>query len=202
MCLLYKAAQAWQNLTNIRYYITAGRKGRQYQFRLDFDLADFPHLAGMQYAKDVSFGLRPAEYYGTKLIPALLSKRIDGTKIEKSRNWKRIQGRLHAIVGLQETLESDFSIALFDPAKVQTGSRIEAIYIIKNRHSGESYFIFIDKDKSYRHYCKSVFAENNIDYMKNQTALTRLKVDKFENGKREQIFKHPNYQEEPLEIMP
>ncbi|MBR5570761.1 MAG: hypothetical protein IKW10_07720 [Oscillospiraceae bacterium] len=201
MCLFLEAAQAWQRLIETRYYITAGRKGKLYQFRLDFKLEDFPHIAGMQYAQDVAFGLRTSEYYGKKLVPALLNGRLDGTKIEKSRNWERIRGRLCAIIGLQQTLESNFSIALFDPAKVPTNSKIDAVYVIKNQDSGESYFIFIDKDKQYRHYCKSAFAESNINYMKNQSMLTLLKLDKFDSGKHQLIYQHPNYIDEDIEVM-
>lgn len=200
MCLFVEAAKAWHQLIQTRYYITAGRRGKTYSFRLDFDYADFPHLAGMQYAQDVDFGIRDSEYYGDKLVPALLDGKMDGSRIEKSRNWERIKGRLQAIIGLQKTLESDFSIALFDPTKVHTNSRIDADYIIKNNESGESYFVFIDKDTKYRYYCKSAFAKGNVDYMRNQAQLTRLKVDKFENGKRQLLYLYPNYQEQTEDI--
>lgn len=200
MCLLVEAANAWQKMIQIRYYITAGRRGKNYSFRLDFALSDFAHLAGMHYAKDVDFGLRADQYRGEKLIPALLNGKMDGSKIEKSRNWPKIKGRLKAIIGLQQTLESEFSIAIFNPDNVLTGSKIDAVYVIKNTVSGESYFIFIDKDKKYRYFCRSAFAEGNVDYMKNQTMLTRLKVDKFENGKRQLMYQHPNFQEETADI--
>ena len=136
MCLFVEAAKAWQQLTKTRYYIAAGRKGKLYRFRLEFGYADFPHLAGMQYAQDVDFGLRASEYYGEKLIPALLNNKMDGAKIEKSRSWEKIRGRLHAIINLQQTLESDFSIALFDPAK--SNSKIvcgEWLYTLYRRHN-------------------------------------------------------------------
>ena len=198
MCLFVEAAKAWQQLTKTRYYIAAGRKGKLYRFRLEFGSADFPHLAGMHYAQDVDFGLRSSEYYGDKLIPALLNGKMDGRKIEKSRSWERIKGRLQAVINLQQTLESDFSIALFDPAK--SNSKIDALYVIKNNISGETYFVFIDKDKEYRYYCKSAFAQVGIDYTKNQSLLTRLKVDKFDNGKQQLIYQHPNFQEETADV--
>ena len=196
MSLFLKAAQAWQKMVATEYHITAGRKRKTVSFSLDFDLADFPHLAGMQYAQDVDFNLRPSEYYGEKLIPALLSGKMDGNKIEKSRNWERIKGRLNAIIGLQDTLDSEFAIALFDPARVHTNSRIDADYIIQNLHSGEIYFVFIDENKEHRHYCKSAFAKNNVDYMKNQPLLTVLKKEKIENGVSRTLFQHPNFKEQ------
>ena len=198
MCLFVEAAKAWQQLTKTRYYIAAGRKGKLYRFRLEFGYAEFPHLAGMQYAQDVDFSLRASEYYGEKLIPALLNNKMDGAKIEKSRSWEKIRGRLHAIINLQQTLESDFSIALFDPAK--SNSKIDALYVIKNNTSGETYFVFIDQNKEHRYYCKSAFAQDGVDYTKNQSLLTRLKVDKFDDGKQQLIYQHPNFHEETADI--
>lgn len=198
MSLFLKAAQAWQELGKIEYRITAGRKGKSVSFRLDFILADFPHLAGMHYAQDVDFGLRPSEYHGEKLIPALLSGKLDAGRIEKSRNWAKIQGRLNAIIGLQNTLDSKFAIAYFDPAKVYAGSAIDADYVIKNIDSGEIYFVFIDENEYNRYYCKSAFEKNNVDYMQNQTQLTVLKIEKFENGSSKVLYQHPNFIEQPV----
>ena len=117
------AAKAWQELLQTEYCITVGRRGKTASFRLQFDLADFPHLAGMQYARDVDFGLREAEYYGEKLVPALLSGALGGRRLEQGRNWEKIKGRLHAILHLKATLESDFLIAWFDPSKVAHTAR-------------------------------------------------------------------------------
>ncbi len=202
MCLLLEAAKAWQKLVETEYHITAGRKGKSVSIRLGFDFADFPHLAGMQYAQDIDFGLRSSEYYGEKLVPALLCGKMDGSKIEKGRNWEKIKGRLNAIIALQKTLDSEFSIALFDPFKVvHTNSKIDADYVIMNLDSGETYFVFIDEDKNHRHYCKSAFAKSNIDYMKNQPLLTVLKKEKFENGSRHVLFQHPNFKEQSIAIL-
>ncbi len=198
MSLFLEAAKAWQKLVEIEYLITAGRKGKSVSLRLGFDFADFPHLAGMQYAQDADFGLRSSEYYGEKLVPALLCGKMDGSRIEKSRNWEKIKGRLNAIISLQKTLDSEFSIAFFDSSKVHTNSRIDADYVIKNLNSGETYFIFIDENKEHRYYCKSAFAKSNIDYMQNQTLLTVLKKVKFENGNSRVLFQHPNFKEQAI----
>ena len=56
MCLFKQAAVAWSELIGTKYEIIAGRKGEQYTINLDFEAADFPHLAGIQYAPDVDFG--------------------------------------------------------------------------------------------------------------------------------------------------
>lgn len=194
MCLLTEAAREWAQLCKTEYHIIAGRSGKAVPIRLEFDFADFPHLSGMQYARDVDFGIRASEYYGPKLVPALLSGKMDGRKMESSRNWGKIKGRLDAIIGLKETLEGSFLIAYFDSRKVRANSRIEADYIIKNERSGETYFVFIDEESGRRHYCKSAFAKENIDYMENQSRLTVLLKEKTENGETTLLYKHPNFE--------
>lgn len=195
MCLLLEAARAWVKLERTEYRIIAGRGKQTVRINLGFAFADFPHLAGMQYAKDVDFGLRPAEYYGERLIPALLDGRMDGQRITRGRNWAKIESRLRAIIGLKDTLESDFTLAYFDPRRVCANSRIDADFIIRNNDSGETYFVFIDEGEAQRHYCKSAFARTDIDYMQNQALLKVLQKEKLEGGRAELLFRHKNYKE-------
>ena len=148
----------------------------------------------MQYAQDADFGIRASQYYGAKLVPALLHGKMDRSRIESSRNWEKIKGRLDAIIGLKETLEGNFQIAFFNPRKVRANSRIDADFIIKNEASGETYFVFMDEEHG-RHYCKSAFAKENVDYMENQSMLTVLKKEKTENGKTTELYRHPNFKE-------
>lgn len=200
MCLLLEAARAWAQLEKTEYRVIAGRGKQTVQINLAFDFADFPHLAGMQYAKDVDFGLRPAEYYGERLIPALFDGRMDGKRITRGRNWPKIEGRLRAIIGLKDTLESDFTLAYFDPGRVRANSRIDADFIIRNNDSGETYFIFIDAGEAQRHYCKSAFAKTYIDYMQNQALLKVLKKERLEAGQTELLFRHKNYKEPCVQL--
>lgn len=132
----------------------------------------------MQYAQDVDFGLRPSEYYGERLIPSILSGKLEAANMERSLNWPRIKGRLNAIIHLQETLDTEFLIARFRPNLVRIHCKIDAEYIIKNLHSGEVFFVFIDKGTGQRYYCKSAFERTTIDYLENQAVLTVLKKRK------------------------
>ena len=205
MCLFKQAALAWLGLIKTEYEIVAGQAGRQYRIKLSFEAADFPHLAGMQYARDVEFNLRPAQYYGEKLVYTLANGKLDGTRIEKSRNWPKIKGRLEAIIKLQSTLDSNFAISLFDPNRVRgMNSKIDADYLIKNLETNETYFVFIDEDQSHRQYCKSAFKKDHIDYMDNQQKLTLLKSTKYVNGIPEVLYTHPNYkptaEKEPITV--
>lgn len=193
MCLFLEAARAWQRLPETEYRITAGRRGKTFSFALSFAFADFPHIAGMQYAQDMDFGLRPFEYYGEKLIPSILTSKLEASRIEQSRNWSRIKGWLNAVVHLQETLDSEFLIARFNPKLVRVNSKIDAEYVIKNLQSGEIFFVFIDKGKDQCYDCKSAFEKTTVDFLENQAILTMLKKEKIVDGSVTLLFQHPNY---------
>lgn len=83
MGLLYDAALAWHGLQNVNYFLLLGRSKKwSSALFLDFSLGDFPHLAGMQYARDVDFDVNPAELRGEKLISKIIGGEIDDTLIE------------------------------------------------------------------------------------------------------------------------
>lgn len=178
MGLLYEAAKAWKDLNNKKYIFVAAHKGKKYEIELAFNDEDFPHLVGMHYAADVDFGLNKAEYYGDRLVNAIMNKILDSEKIEQSRNWDNISGRLTSIINLQNTLDNDFRIFRFNKNKVRVHSDIKAKYVIKNLITEEIYFVFLDESEN-RFYCKSTFKKNNIDYSENQTRLTILQKTKI-----------------------
>lgn len=192
MSLLLDAAIAWNALHNVSYKFDIARKGGLKQIELCFCDRDFPHLAGMQYAKDVDFGIRGFEYYGEKLIPALLTKRLDDTKIESSRNWNKISGRLTAIINLQNTFDNEFRIFSFSNTKVRRHSQIDAKFLIKNMISDDIYFVFLD-ERSGRYYCKSAFRKDLIDYAENQSGMTLLQKVKTVDGMESILFIKDGY---------
>lgn len=57
MSLFLDAANAWNDLHNVRYILDIARKGEVKHIELFFTTEDFLHLAGMQYARDVDFGI-------------------------------------------------------------------------------------------------------------------------------------------------
>lgn len=196
MGLLYDAAAAWSSLQDTSYCFLLGRKGSwSSSFCLDFRPEDFPHLAGMQYASDIDFGINKAEIRGRKLLPKITGRKLDDTLIEKSVNWKdKISGRLKGIISLEKILDSDFLIYIFDAKKVPYGTNIEAKYVIKDVQSGISLFMFVD-DSGTRWFCKSIFQSVYSDYAVNQTRVSVLKKKKRKN--EEVIFDivSPNYKE-------
>ena len=127
---------------------------------------------------------------------SFLSGKLEVANMERSLNWLRIKGRLNAIIHLQETLDTEFLIARFRPNLVRIHCKIDAEYIIKNLHSGEVFFVFIDKGTGQRYYCKSAFERTTIDYLENQAVLTVLKKEKVMNGIPTLLYLHPNYMED------
>lgn len=198
MGLFLEAAIAWHDMCDVTYILDVARNGKMNRIELTFLTEDFPHLAGMQYAKDVDFGIRPAEYYGELLIPVLLSGGMDDTKMEKSRNWERISGRLNAIAHLQETLDGGFIIASFDKEKVRGYSQLNARYVIKSLISNALYFVFLD-ERSGRYYCKSAFRKENVDYVENQAVMTILQKTKIKSGEVNILYTKPGYIPEATE---
>ncbi len=192
MCLLLKAAHAWQELENVEYFIDLGKKGNLTKLNLIFNDADFPHLAGMQYAEGVDFGVRLDEYYGKKLVPALINGKIDAGKVETSENWDMISGRLAAIINLQHTLDGNFSIVMFNRRKVKGHSKIDAKFVIKSTITNDTYFVFLD-ERSGKYYCKSAFRKDAVDYVENQSSMTVLRKIKSINGMSSELYRNPGY---------
>ena len=56
MNLLQQSALAWKKITEYRYLFTYGYKKKLYPINLTFLLGDYPHLAGLQYMKNISLG--------------------------------------------------------------------------------------------------------------------------------------------------
>ncbi len=198
MGLLHDAAIAWDGLRNTTYYLLLGRAGTLCDsVTLDFAPEDFPHLSGMQYTDDVDFGMSRAERMGKKLIRKIVDKEVDDALIEKSDNWtKRVKGRLRSILELENTLDSDFLIFKFDPAKTKNCSGINAKYVIKSNTSNLSFFVFVDEKNSNRWYCKSIFSFSHADYTAGQTRVTVLKKQKRVAGELVWDYTHKNYRPE------
>ena len=194
MGLLFDAAVAWVNLYDTTYDFLLGRKGTwSSSFRLSFLPEDFPHLAGMQYATDIDFGLNRAEIRSGKFIERILSGEIDDELILKAAEWEnRLRGRLEGIILLEETLDNDFEIYKFNPNCVPFGSRIDAKYVIKNVRTGVTFFVFVAGDDE-RWFCRSIFQLRVADYTKNQARVTVLKKQKICGGEMVIDYLNPHY---------
>lgn len=193
MGLFLDAAKAWDRLTNLRYDLTYGKSGKSYFIPLRFRPDEFPHLAGMQYAADVDFGLRASSYQGDKLLPKLLSGKLEDHRIEKSRNWEQIQGRLQAICVLEDILDHEFDCFLFHPKKLSFHSKITASYLFRSPHTGNTVFVFVSEEEECC-FCQSIFLYTSRDYSDQQTRLTLLEKVKHSDSGSQLLFRSKSYQ--------
>lgn len=192
MGLLFDAAIAWDKLSNATYDIDVAKNRKVHHIKLSFLREDFPHIVGMHYATDADFGISENEYYGDKLIPAILDKRLDDRRIERSRDWSRISGRLTAIINLEATLDNEFDIAAFDNKKAVGYCKIKADYIILDRISDDIYFVFL-KSREEEYFCISAFKKESHDYFLNQQKMTVLYKAKTIDSVKTELFKHQRY---------
>lgn len=194
MGLFLDAAVKWNSLQNTQYFLVLGHKKSTEYINMTFRPEDFDHLSGMQYANDIDFGLHRNQYRGHKLIPALLSEKLDDKLIEKSQSWDKISERLSAIIHLDEILDSDFLIYKFDRFKLPFHSDIKAAYCIYSETYKNGVFLFLDEEQRC-YYCKSVFEKDCNDYRTNQTRWTVLKKEKTTELGTKTIFLHKSFVE-------
>ena len=194
MSLFLDAAVKWASLSDTAYDIIIGHRNLSKTLHISFEPMDFDHLSGIHYASDIDFGLHRREYRGKKLLPALLSKKLDDTQIEKSVHWGKISERLCAILNMTKILESDFSIYQFNPRKVNFHSKISAAYLIYCDETQGGIFLFLDEDRN-RFYCKSVFNKDTSDYRINQTRWTVLKKTKLLGTTLTTLYLHPSFKD-------
>lgn len=194
MGLFLDAAVKWNSLQNTQYFLVLGHKKSTEYINMTFRPEDFDHLSGMQYANDIDFGLHRNQYRGHKLIPALLSEKLDDKLIEKSKSWDKISERLSAIIHLDEILDSDFLIYKFDRFKLPFHSDIKAAYCIYSETYKNGVFLFLDEEQRC-YYCKSVFEKDCNDYRTNQTRWTVLKKEKTTELGTKTIFLHKSFVE-------
>ncbi|MBE6964576.1 MAG: hypothetical protein E7441_00905 [Ruminococcaceae bacterium] len=194
MGLFLEAAKCWNSLQNTSYCITFGKNKKLKNINLIFRDVDFDHLSGIHYADDVDFKLHRNEYRGDKLIPALLSQKLDDGLIEKSSNWGKISDRLSAVTNICDVLESNFTLYYFSPNRLTFHSTITAVYFLYSEQFSNGIFLFLDKEENC-FYCKSVFSKDVRDYCINQTRLKVLKKTKMVCGEEKTLFVHPNFKE-------
>lgn len=177
---LYQAAAVWKELTEYCYIITYGYKKQLNTISLTFSLADFPHLAGFQYLRDLSL----PRYNPTKLVDIILDKKITYGQISKGIQYENlVNPRLESLIRLKDILEKDFKIFYFMPHKYPFTTMIKADYLI-SCHLDLVSFVFIiqsapnEQNKS-DYLCCSAFTKGSRDYEANQPSRTILKKERL-----------------------
>lgn len=73
MDLLQLSANAWKEIIEYRYLFTYGYKKNLYPINLTFSPAEYPHLAGFQYMKDISLPNYSSAKIVDRIYPAILT---------------------------------------------------------------------------------------------------------------------------------
>lgn len=196
MSLLLDAALAWRSLKETVYKILIGKKGKSHELTITFLDSEFYHASGIQHVDDVDFGLNKNEFWGHKLITAVIDGHIDGDRMVKSQHWPTEKTRLETMCKIENILDNDFSIFEFHGGRLPFHSEICAEYVIRSHVDGSLVFVFIDKDHPGYYFCRSLFKNDDKDYSRNQPQWTILKKRKRVAGAETTLFQHPKYKEE------
>ena len=180
MNLLQQSAKAWKEIIEYQYLFTYGYKKHLYQISLTFSLADFPHLAGFQYMKDISL----PNYSSSQIADKILESKILFEKVQKASKYTdMIEPRLKALVHLKESLDNEFNLYSYMPRMYPFSTSIKADYLISS-HFNINNFIFIVKannqsDITYEFLCCSIFEKGNRNYETNQRPRKLMKKERI-----------------------
>lgn len=177
--ILFQAAEAWMELTQYRYLFTYGYKKKLNTITLVFTPSDFHHAAGFQYMKDIS-ALR---YSPGKLLLKILDGTIDTASFLCAAQFENcVLPRLHAILRLKASLDSEFTLFKFTPQYGHLYTNIKADYLISS-HVDHTDFIFIIKSDSNsvstEYTCCSIFEEGSRNFEEKQSPRTLLKKERI-----------------------
>lgn len=177
MDLLQECAAAFERLLPYEYHFTIGRKGKLLAFTLDFDKADFHHLAGLHKLKDnvhLLTGKRADIFHG------ILTGKLTYAQAEQSAYFSEMESRLEPLASLESFLDSNEIIFRFNE-KIQKFSVIKADYLLENQYSGNDVYLFLSqRADAKKQVCRSFFPKCTLDYTSGQPRYTLLKKEKVD----------------------
>lgn len=176
--LLYKAAFVWDHISKYKYGFTYGFKMNLYTINLSFSSADFPHLAGFQYLKDLTL----PRFTPSKTVAKILDGTITQEQIEKGLQYEEmVKPRLLALSALERMLDNEFSLYSFMPRFYSFVTSIRADYLIAS-HVDDASFVFLIREGERSTVsdciCCSTFRKDSRDYEQNQRPFTLMKKAK------------------------
>jgi hypothetical protein len=140
---LQKCALAFQKLLNYEYHFVVGRKGQKREFYLNFNEADFHHLAGLHKLKDIAQiqqGMR------SKIFNQILIGEISTVLIEKSTYYSQMVERILPLTDLENMLDDNQLIFRYNE-KVHKYSLIQADYLLEGNAGGNPIIsIFVSEE--------------------------------------------------------
>lgn len=173
---LQERALAFKRLMNYEYIIKLGRKGRLYEFTIDFRESDFYHLIGFQKLIDLRFLKRSTE----RIFNECLNGDITYQMMRESRYFDVLGYRFEYFDKLESILDSNNLVFKHNKNEMQIYSRITADYMLQ--HTAENELIFYlfteQRNRLESQFCKSFFENHVKDYSRGQTIMTLLYKEK------------------------
>jgi len=177
MDLLQECARAFERLLPFRYHFTIGRKGKMLKFTLDFDAADFHHLAGLHKLKD---NVRFLTGKRVDIFNMILSGKLTYAQAARSSYFSEMESRIPPLVGLESFLDSNKIVFRFNE-KVQKFSLVKADYLLENSYKGDDIYLFLSqRTGAETQVCRSFFPKQKLDYTSGQPRYTLLKKEKMD----------------------
>ncbi len=176
MDILQKCALTFQTLLAYEYHFVIGRKGQLREFCLNFDKADFHHLAGLHKLKDI---VQIQQGMREKIFDKILIGGITLALIEKSVYYKQMNGRILPLIDLEKMLDDNKMIFRYNE-KVHKFSLIKADYLLEGQANSIPSFLFLGKrkDNEREQMCRTFFRIEDKDYTEGQPRYTLLKKEK------------------------
>lgn len=175
MDILKECALAYQNLLNIQYNIIVGKKKKLSYITISFKKAEFHHLIGLQYLKDLPY----LKEDRTKIFNQIVDDQISYEDLKKSPQFPEVEGRIYLFKHLEEFLDSDNLVFKYH-SNANNYSLIQATYLLKNQYAGNDIYIFIDENPApCMFYCRSFFQKGTRDYTANMPIMAVLYKEKY-----------------------
>lgn len=172
---LIECAFAFENLLNVQYRMTVGRKGKAVELSVGFSMLDFHHLMGLGKLKD----LRLATMNRETVFKEILNGKFSYEVIAKSRYVHLIENRFQPLMHIEQLFDDNRLVFRYNP-KLNRFSLIEADYLLTSPYEENDVYIFLaKKNDSDRYFCRSFFPKEQKDYTKGQAVYTLLYKEKI-----------------------
>lgn len=138
----------------------------------------FYHLAGLHYLTDIAELNKKLRNNSSKnIFKKILRGDIDQSKVEKSKHYNRIRGRLEKFKKFDEVLNCKI-IVDFDYTKLPS-TKIQSKYILYREYDGIYVMLGLRYDEKGEFLIPETFMVENGDYyVKNQITYEVLKVER------------------------
>ena len=190
MADILQAAQSFNNLLDIEYQITLGKKNKTANLTIYFEEVHFFHLAGLQYLKDLSSLLTESR---EQIFKKILKGTINKQQIESSNLYSEIRDRIDYLVFLENIMDSNKTVYKYNP-KLNAFSAIQADFLLKNQIQSRNVFAFLSLDNEKgKYFCRSFFPQIEKDYSENQTSWTLLFKKKIKKSTNEETVLYDRF---------